>query len=302
MKRIFDKLGLVAMVVAIIMFAACWPVYGKQKPDRAPNETVVGLTESGQIALFATRTPETVSVVKSILGVPATERLTGLKYEFRRDEFYALSDSGQLYRLTGVLGFGPATATPVGLPFDKASGERLYFTFNPLANARLGFGLRLVSNRNRNNVVNQFTAQIAVKQPPQTYAQGDRSFGRTPNLAAPSYINNVPDVSATRLFLVDRDAAALVEQALSGPNTGQLTTVGTIGVCLPVETSMAAGRNNDVYLSTKFASRNSSDLFGIDATTGATRRIGTIGVNEPVIDITVVQRFVGINSVEAAGN
>jgi hypothetical protein len=117
-----------------------------------------------------------------------------------------------------------------------------------------------------------------------TFAVGDVNSNATPRLVGAAYTNNDTDAStATTNFAIDAATNSLVRQggangAAPSPNTGNLFTVGSLGVAVGSANSgfdIQAGTNLG-YAS--FNNNNQTGFYAIDLSTGRATLVGSIGL------------------------
>lgn len=270
-------------------------------PANVPSATVIGLTTNNQLVRFNTRTPGNTAPVP-LSGLPAGENLIAIDYRFAPSGtgtagFYALSrranGSFQLYRVDNVNNL--ATAIPVGTGFDAPGAvSAVGFDFNPNVINPDGSRvdrIRVVSSERTNFRVNPDTGTVvdadaaaAGVQADGTlsFAAGDVNQTATPRVVGAAYTNNDSDpATGTVNYAVDASTNSLVTQgrpasgnnAAVSPNTGQLFTVGSLGIGLSgVSGFDIAPGNNTAFLSTEMG------LYTVDLSTGRATFVGSVGV------------------------
>lgn len=278
-------------------------------PANVPSATVIGLS-GNQLIRFNSRTPGTTTAI-SLSGLEAGENLIALDYRFApsgtgTQGLYGLSRraSGrfQLYRID--INNNTATLSPVGTGFDAPNtSTTVGFDFNPNVINPDGSRvdrIRVVSPERTNFRVNPNTGAF-VDSDPNTegvqgdgtlaYAAGDVNQNATPIVVGAAYTNNDSDASTgTVNYAIDVATRSLVTQgrpasgnnAAVSPNTGQLFTVGSLGIGLNgVSGFDIAPGNNTAFLSA------GSGFYIVDLGTGRATLVGTVGA-------TGTQALVGI--------
>ncbi len=162
-----------------------------------------------------------------ISGLDAGEKLVGIDMRPANGALYAISDRNQLYRIDGLSG----EATKVGTPVVMLNGV-VGFDFNPTVDR-----IRIVTSSGQNLRLNPDTGALAGTDTNLAYAATDANAGRTPMVSGAGYTNSVAGATATTLYDIDFKRNVLVTQGTAqgvtpvvGPNTGQLFTVGRLGV------------------------------------------------------------------------
>ncbi|ONI90996.1 hypothetical protein ALI144C_01855 [Actinosynnema sp. ALI-1.44] len=160
---------------------------------------------------------------KRVTGVAKNDRLIGLDTRPATGGLYALSRSGQLYRIDAKTAAATAVGSPIAL-----RGTAIGFDFNPTVDR-----IRLVTDTGQNLRLHPDTGAVAGTDTPLSYP----SENRTPRVTASGYTNSVAGATSTALYGLDSARDTLVKQgSLPGetpvvsPNTGQLTTIGRLGL------------------------------------------------------------------------
>lgn len=185
------------------------------------------LDDEGTLSRRSGRVPAHVYDRSQVRGLNAGDRLVGLDTRPATGELYALGRSGQLYTLDARSG----RATPVGSPV-VLQGTAVGLDFNPTVDL-----IRVVTDQGQNLRVRPADGTLAGTDTPLAYAPGDRFEGRAPQVTGAGYTNSVAGATTTALYGIDSNRDTLVLQGtLPGampavsPNTGQLFTVGWLGV------------------------------------------------------------------------
>ncbi|RYG67657.1 DUF4394 domain-containing protein, partial [bacterium] len=195
-----------------------------------------------------------------------------------------------------------AAATTVGAPFTAIlEAASVGFDFNPqvasAADATVRVDrIRVVSgNRTNLRLVPNTGALVdgdantpgSQNDGPLTYAQGDPRFGTAPRVVAAAYTNNVATASpsGTINYGIDITTGNLVTQGRPdrdgtgpdvavSPNTGQLFTVGALGVTVGNRTSfdIGAGSSNNALIV------NNVQLSSVNLSTGRATVLGNVEV------------------------
>ncbi len=283
------KLNRVSTILTALTTVMMFDVLSVAKPAAAVQLT--GLTDNNRLVSFDSSNPGSVSSV-AITGVQGN--VIGIDFRPANGVLYGITNTNSVYTLDPVTGNANFVSTISPIAFSL--GQQVGLDFNPSPNL-----LRLVDSNGNNIRLNVDTgavqdgnAQIPGIQPDANlaYAAGDRNFGTTPRVTAEAYTNSfAPSPAATRpntLYGIDSNLDILVRQGGSdfvanpvtnppSPNTGQLFTVGSLGVDFGSTGgfdifSTGIGANNQQA----FAASGST-LYGIDLSSGAATTLGTVG-------------------------
>ncbi len=279
-----------AMTIAALALAACAGLPSEPMGE-ARAEKAVAVTASHQLIKFNAGQPQKILSSMAIKGLAAGETILGMDYRVSKDTLYALGSSGRLYTLNE----DTAQLTPVGAaPFAvKLDGTMFGFDFNPTVDR-----IRVISNTSQNLRLHPDTGAVVDSNPnvegvqidgPLAYAASDANAGKRPSVVGAAYSYNKADTKITTNFALDAATGSLVTQgsregvtpAIS-PNTGQLLTVGKLGVNFE-DAAFDIQALSDVA----FAALSGKELRGtrwytLDLKTGAARFIGTIGSGESI--------------------
>lgn len=171
---------------------------------------------------FDSATPGTLTTTLNVTGLRAGESLNAIDTRPSTDELYAVGSRqvgipSSLYTInttTGAATFVAAISNPI-----SASD----IAFNPVPDA-----IRIVNSDDENVRVNPVTG-VAVVDTSLAYAASDMNAGANPFVGAIAYTNQDQDpATGTQLFGVDLARGLLV--LIDPPNSGTLTTVGSLGI------------------------------------------------------------------------
>jgi hypothetical protein len=266
-------------------------------PAPEQRELVVAVTAAHELITFNAGQPDRILERRPVTGLPAGERLVGIDFRVARGVLYALSQAGRLYTLdipTGALRpVGPAPAV-LGL-----AGAAFGFDFNPAADR-----IRVVSNTGQNlrlhpdsgAAVDGDPATEGVQPDPALrYAWSDVNAGRTPNIAGAAYTYNTQDSKLTTNYAIDRALGVLVMQGsregttpVVSPNTGQLRTVGPLGLGPLTDVAFdIADVGNAALVAVRTPADTQTRLHLVNLATGATRPLGTVGEGVPLLGMAI---------------
>jgi Ca2+-binding RTX toxin-like protein len=246
---------------------------------------LLGLTDRNAIVTFDPSQPS-LAQTATISGIDGT--LISIDVRPADGLLYGLTDTNKLYIINPTTGGTTfiSTLSPISFTAAQQSGV----DFNPVPDR-----LRLVGSNEQNLRVNvdngavaDFDPNTPGVQPDQTlaYAPGDRNFGQNPNITGAAYTNSFapsPDSNRrTTLYEIDSNLDVLVRQGglnfpdnPPSPNTGQLFTVGGLGV------DFAPTAGFDIYspaggINVAYAVSGAA-LFRVDLNTGVATRLGSVG-------------------------
>lgn len=284
----------VGVTLAGALLAACaTPV-----PPAGPGEQVVAVTAQHELIVFNAGEPRRVLERRLVTGLAAGEQIVGIDYRVARGVLYALSQAGRLYTLDVPSGaLRPVGTTPLAV---SLRGAAFGVDFNPAADR-----LRVVSSAGQNlrlhpdtgAVVDGDAALEGVQTDPALhYAASDVHAGRVPDIAAAAYTYNTRDDTLTTNYAIDRALGALVMQGSRegttpavSPNTGQLRTVGLLGLGPLADASFdIADVGNTALLAAGTAADPRVRLYTVDLETGRATALGVVGDGSPLRGLAIV--------------
>jgi hypothetical protein len=276
-----------AVVVVPLLLAAC--AMGPEREAEGPprKESIVALTEAGSLVRFNAGQPQKVTAIGAVKGLQAGENLVGIDYRVNRGVLFGLGSTGRIYTIDAKT----AEAKPVGTaPLAIAlNGDEFGFDFNPAVDR-----IRIVSNSGQNfrghpdtgAAVDGNANQDGVQpDTPLAYAPTDRSAGTTPRVVAAGYTYNKQNEKITTNYAIDAARGALVMQGSKegatpavSPNTGQLFTVGSLGVAPFARASFdIADVNNAAFAAINHDGAARTRFYLVDLDSGKATFIGTVG-------------------------
>ncbi len=288
-----DRLRLGAVAAAALLAAGCatHPGAGEASPER-----VIAVTSGNQLIEFVSGRPERIVARRPLAGIQNGERIVGMDFRPADGRLYAVGDSGQLYTVN--LSTGIAEIVGKG-GFRTLAGGDLGIDFNPTVDR-----LRLVNTRGGNLRIHPDTGAVVDADDKSdgvqidgelVYAERDANAGRTPRLTGAAYTNSRAGATSTTNYAIDSANGTLVTQGTGekapspvSPNTGQLFTVGSLGVNLgqgPVGFDISSG---NVALMSATIPGGRSELYRVNLMNGAAGRVGRIGISESVTAIAIV--------------
>jgi hypothetical protein len=297
MNRFFRPLGRRTLWGALVVSSFVAGCAAPPAPGAAQRELVVAVTASHELITFNAGQPERILERRPVTGLAAGERLVGIDFRVARGVLYALSQTGRLYTLdipTGAL--KPVGAAPAALAL---SGSVFGFDFNPAADR-----IRVVSSTGQNLRLHPDTGAVVdgdpavdgvQPDPALRYAASDVNARRAPDIAGAAYTYNTQDSKLTTNYAIDRALGALVMQGsregatpVVSPNTGQLRTVGALGLGPLTEVAFdIADVGNTALIAVRTPTDNQTRLHLVDLATGATKPLGKVGEGAPLLGMAI---------------
>jgi trimeric autotransporter adhesin len=267
--------------------------------NRSFEGTMFAVTVNNTLLNFNPGAPGVINSSRFINGLASGENVVGIDFRPADGRLYALTSASRLYTINPASGF----AAPVGASFAPAlSGQSFGVDFNPVPDR-----LRVVSDADQNLRLNPNNGAVAAVDTTLAFAATDPNAMKDPNVVGAAYTNNFAGSTTTTLYSIDSSIDALVTQGSVGgspisPNTGQLFTVGGLGV----NTTDLVGLDIAPVTNAAFASltpegASASQLYTINLGTGAATLVGAIGAGRLIRDIAFVVRAENVFAV-TAGN
>lgn len=232
------KLNRLSTTLTALTVAMMLDLLGVAKPADAASIQLIGLDNSNNLVSFD---PTNLTSTSSVQVTGITGNLVGIDFRPANGDLFGVTDANRVYTINPTTGVATLVQTPNAVPFSL-NGTSFGVDFNPNPDA-----IRVVSDTNQNTRLSPNTGGLAANAPdtPLTYAATDANAGIDPNIVAVAYTNSfAPSPDPTRrttLFVIDSNLDILATQGsvnfLPGdaspavsPNTGQLFTVGSLGI------------------------------------------------------------------------
>jgi hypothetical protein len=291
----FPRRRLLAVAVLFAALAGCATFAEPEGPPR--KEMVIAITAGMDLIKFNAGQPSRVLERRAISGLPAGERLIGIDFRVARGVLYALAQSGRVYTVDVALGaLKPVSTVPVAVPLQ---GSAFGFDFNPAVDR-----MRIVSNVGQNLRIHPDTGAVidgnAAEPGVQTdgtlhYVQGDINNARTPDVVGAAYTYNTKNEKITTLYTIDRALGTLAMQGSKegvtpfiSPDTGQLRTVGSLGLGVLTDASFdISDVANTALVAVRSVAAPQTRLHLVDLDTGRTTALGRVGDGSPVIGMAI---------------
>ncbi|MDE2418455.1 MAG: DUF4394 domain-containing protein [Burkholderiales bacterium] len=273
-------------VSAVALLAGC--VGLQQQFGSARMETLHVLTKRMDLLTIHAGQPRRILKRIAVTGLGPGDTLVGMDYRVARGVLYAVSQKGIVYTLDANTGVLKAVSTkPLNKPLE---GSLFGVDFNPVADR-----IRVVSNTGTNFRLHPDTGALAATDPPLVYAPGDVQSAFKPEVVAAAYTYNKKDDKLTTNYAIDRRAGYLVtqgsvegQQPVVSPNTGQLRTVGPLGLGPLTNASLdIADVTGAAFAAVSTASQAVTRLYLINLATGKADLLGIVGDGDPILGLAV---------------
>jgi hypothetical protein len=220
-----------------------------------------------------------------------------MDFRVARGVLYGLAQTGRLYTIDTATGIVKSLTAP---PLDmQLVGDGVGMDFNPAVDR-----IRVVTSTGQNLRIHPDTGEmingsnmLRGVHPDITlnYLPGDANAARRPNVVAAAYTYNKQNEKITTLYVIDRALGNLAMQGSKegstpfvSPDTGQLTTMGSLGLGPLVN---AAFDISDISNAALAAVRTTADpatrLYLLDLNTGRATALGRVGDGGPVVGIAI---------------
>ncbi len=256
---------------ALGIFAATAALMGAISAP-ALAEMIYGVTEQDILVNWDSASPGTIIAGVAITGLANNETIQGIDFRTASGDLYAIGSRSNLYTINLTTGVATAVNGGVNNPFNPTlNGSNFGLDYNPVVNL-----LRVTSNADQNMRVNPFTGAVVGVDAPLAYANGDPNFGVNPNVTHSAYSNNFARSTSTSLFGIDAGLDVLVLQ--NPANSGQLTTIGSLGVNIAEDGGFDIwGPKNVAFAALRPVGLSVSHFYSIDLNTGVATDLGEIG-------------------------
>ena len=241
--------------------------------DVAAAATVNFLDIGNRLVGVDSVAPGTVTSTVVLTGIVGNETLLGIDYRPASSRvLYGLGTAGRLYAINPLN--GSATAVGSGVTIN---GVAAGVDFNPSVDR-----LRVITNTNQNLRINPDTGGLAATDALIAYAPGDPGAGLAPRIAGAAYSNNSAGATPTTLYVIDTNRGVLATQGSVGsapvsPNSGQLFTVGSLGVATNDNVGFDIARDGTVLASLTQPGTGTTSLYSVNLMTGTATLIGVVG-------------------------
>ncbi|MCA1930612.1 DUF4394 domain-containing protein [Rheinheimera sp.] len=257
-------------------------------PALKGNETLWLLDNTHQLIKVKVAAPDKIVEQKTLSGLATGEALVGIDYRVAYGVLFALSNQGQLYSID--TGTGKLTATGPVLPAGTLKKGQFGFDFNPVADR-----IRVVNEHGQNLRLHPETAALASVDPELHYADKDANFGKKPTIVAAAYTYNQQDSALTTNYAIDKTHGTLVTQGSKegttpavSPNTGQLFTVGSLGLQSLQQISFdISDLSNLSFMAVSTTAEPASTLYQLYLQTGQNKKLGTLANGQDLLGMAI---------------
>lgn len=239
-----------------------------------PYQNVYAVTAANELIRFNSARPDLLTLQVDITGLAVGETVAAIDFRPDTGDLYALGSTGQIYTINTTTGQATAeeelAADPADTtaPFVALAGTSFGFDFNPTVDR-----VRITSDADENVRADVDTGLVTTDDP-LAYAAGDPNAGADPNVVASAYSDNFSGTTTTTLYGIDSELDILVTQ---DPTTGELTTVGDLGVVVTDVASFDISGGGDAYAALMVEGETNTGFYTIDTATGTATLVGIIG-------------------------
>ncbi|MGI4879748.1 MAG: DUF4394 domain-containing protein [Janthinobacterium lividum] len=239
----------------------------------ADAATVDLLDIGNRLVTIDSAAPGTITSTVALTGLPNNQTLLDIDYRPSSPRvLYGVSNLGQVYAINPLNGSATAVGTPTPI-----NGTAAGIDFNPAADH-----IRVVTNTGQNLRLNPDTGAALGVDTPIAYAAGDAGAGTAPRIVAAAHGNNVAAGTPTTLYVIDANRGVLATQGSAtgapvSPNSGQLFTVGALGVATNDKAGFDIARDGTVLATLTQPGTGTTSLYSVNLTTGAATLIGAVG-------------------------
>ena len=252
-------------------------------PPRA--EQFIGITDQNVLVSFNAGQPGIIVARRPVTGLAMGETIGAIDFRPANGRLYAMSSTARLYTIDTATGAAARVGATDATAFLKSPSIGL--DFNPTVDR-----IRLVGSNGENMRLHPDTGAVVDGNPtqegvqidgPLTYAAGDSHAGRKAVIAGAAYTNSQAGAKTTTNFVIDAAAGTLATQGTRegaatpvSPNTGQLFTIGTLGVPVngTVSFDIAPSTNTGFIAVSPAAGRTM--LYQVDLSSGRARALGSV--------------------------
>ncbi len=251
--------------LSVLAFVACSD--DPTGPVAPQGRAAYGVDNANNMRQFGTDNPGDQGREVAITGTASGETIVGIDFNAVSGQLFGVGSAANIYAIDTTSG----AATLVGPgAFGSLAGNTFFgIDFNPVPNR-----LRVHGDAGLNLRLDQLAGILAATDTALAYAAGDANAGATAHIVGTAYSNSVAGATTTVLFAIDSDLDALV--TLVSPNSGQLTTVGALGVSTDDYVGLDITGDDGIAYAALGTGGGSSTLYTIDLVTGAATSAGAI--------------------------
>ncbi|MDQ3812835.1 MAG: DUF4394 domain-containing protein [Armatimonadota bacterium] len=278
--------------------------YSDTNPPPTGSVTIYAVDSNRHLLTFSSATPGTITSDIALTGLQTSEVPIAIDFRPSNRQLYlvghiygtsgAASNIDRLYTVNTTTG----AVTQVGTtPFTPSLyGGEYAADFSAVEDR-----LRVLSMADQNLRLNPDTGATSATDTALAYAAGDAHAGVSPNVVGLAYTNSVAGATSTTAYGIDSNQNTLVRLGSpngspTSPNSGQVFTIGALGVDAPNITGFDIAPDGTAFASLTTSGTTASQLYAINLNTGAATLLGTLGNNKALRDIAVAP------SAASAGN
>ena len=304
-----SRLSRIALVLAPLAIAAgcathapmssmssASPMSPAAMPQSQRPETVYAVTVANTLVSFNAGAPGKLVSSARLTGFAPGETVAGIDFRPANGKLYAITNAGRLYTIDTTTGVATRAGTADAGAMMKSTAVGL--NFNPTVDR-----IRYVGAGGENMRLHPDTGAVVDANPNQdgvqtdgmlAFAPGDLYATRKPYVTGAAYTNSFAGAKSTTNFVIDANLGVLATQGSRegtpnavSPNTGQLFTVGSLGVKVAGPVAFDIAPNTNAALAAIVSLYGRTTLYEIDLRSGAATMIGVVGTGEPVRAIAV---------------
>lgn len=278
---IFSNLRLPKLLAALACTAVVPP---------AAADLIVGLTADNRLLSFSSASPTALTNDVAISGLQSGETVLAIDLRPSNGLLYGLGSSNRVYVFDAATG---AVTSSVVMSGAALSGFAFGIDFNPVADSTGLPSLRVVSDADQNLRIDVVTGAVTVDS---MLVAGSPPGSVNPTIGGSAYSNNFFGATSTTLYNIDYNFDRLVIQ--SPPNEGRLMRVGEL---LPMGPPPGgadltndllgfdiSGTSGIAYASLTSPTGTGSYLYTVNLATGAATVVGSIGENQTLRGLSVL--------------
>ena len=257
-----------------------------------PRTVFYGINSANNNLVRFDNTNPALFTTVAVTGLVGGDTIIGLDFRPATGQLYGLGSGNRIYAINA--GTGAATQVGADGQFALAPGQAFGFDFNPVVDR-----IRVTSDFEQNFRINPTNGTLAGTDPNLAYAAGDPNFSLERDAGGAAYTNNFLGATTTTLFDIDTSRNVLARQGgvnvppgTPSPNTGQLFTIGPLGINptddltrantgFDIQTLPGSGLN--VGWAALTTNGTTSQLYSIDLVFGTATTTGTIGGGTPIL-------------------
>lgn len=272
----------------ILSAAATLPAIADSMPALKGNEQLWLVTQTQQLQKVDVRSPTQILEQRALIGLAEGEQIQGIDYRVAYGVLFAISNKGQLYTVDTVTGTLAAVGAPLAAGIWQVA--QYGFDFNPAADR-----IRVVNENGQNLRLHPDSGALAFTDPELHFAASDPNAGVAPAIVAAAYTYNQHDAKVTTNYAIDKNLGILVTQgSIEGvepqvsPNTGQLFTVGALGLTDLQQVSFdISDLRNIGLIAVSTATDAASTLYQINLATGTVHKLGVLADGGALVGIAI---------------